>query len=480
MDARTKERTRSAALVAATLAAIAPMKAAAGERSWTPALTMTGRPVDRLVAGRDRLFALSGGELVTFDREAQLLGRCAGFAPPPRGVRRAAIGGPDTEEVLAAAGLDDVDDSTPEAEAALEDEGLGPKRRPRAAPDPGVVPNDLATDPLAPDEVWIATSSGLYRGDESGCFPVELDGRDLRLVTAAGGTVLAATEDLLFRSSRDPAAAELANDAAPFTVVAGLGQRPRALAVGPGGTAVVADDDGVVAILGDGASERLLDRPTDALVVCEGDALALADDGVYLWAPGAPPARTADRPPIRQLACGPTSESRFVGVGLGVWTSPDGARWSERSETLGRRVSVAATVGDRTWLASDADLVALDLAASDPTPPPPLSWARAAELAPLAAPPTRRLVAPTLPWPEVTALLGSQRKRDKSGWQVMLLVTFPLGRVRHADPTLVTSERARRDAALAREQLELLTTDDDDGEGRARLESVLQEREALR
>jgi hypothetical protein len=69
----------------------------------------------------------------------------------------------------------------------------------------------------------------------------------------------------------------------------------------------------------------------------------------------------------------------------------------------------------------------------------------------------------------------------------MMLLTFPLGRAagRHVDPTEVASESARRDQALAREQVDLATGagDDDDldeGEREARRDSLRQEREALR
>ena len=70
----------------------------------------------------------------------------------------------------------------------------------------------------------------------------------------------------------------------------------------------------------------------------------------------------------------------------------------------------------------------------------------------------------------------------------MMLLTFPLGRAagRHADPTTVAAESARRDQSLAREQIDLGAeagpNDDqvDDSEREARLDSVRQEREALR
>ena len=89
-----RRRHRLAASAAATLAAAAvvlltPKEAAAFE---APRVT-TGHPLDRVVAGANRLFALSGTEVRTFDGSGETLGRCAGFAPPPqkreaRGPRR--------------------------------------------------------------------------------------------------------------------------------------------------------------------------------------------------------------------------------------------------------------------------------------------------------------------------------------------------------------------------------------------------------
>ena len=471
-----------------------------GAPAFEASRVTTGHPFDRVVAGANRLFALSGTEVRTFDDHGELLGRCAGFASPPLKEKRAALGGLDAEEALRAAGLPD-DDSTPEAEDALEDEGLGPKRRTRAQShsDAGILPRALATSD-ASEVVWIATSSGVFRGDENGCLPAGLDGRDLLLVAAAGGAMVAATDNLLFM--RAATVDEVSNgndngrdgdsdDDASFTVIAGLTERPRALALGADGAAIVADDDGVLVIGGDGATGRILERPTDAVAVCGGVALALADDGVYRWTPGAAPVRTSDRPPVRGMACGPTGEARWIGTGLGVWTSPDGAAWTERTETLGRRVAGAATIGDHVWLAIDSALVAFD-----PTDEEHGRDRRSAgrsrgpadAAAGFVAIPTRHLVAPTLPWPEVTALFGFARTPDRRSWQVMMLLTFPLGRVpgRHADPMTVAAESARRDQVLAREQIDLgaegRTSDDevDDGEREARLDSVRQEREALR
>jgi hypothetical protein len=491
-----------AAIAAAPLAAAALVLFTSKEASAFEApAVMMGHPLDRVVAGAHRLFALSGAEVRTFDSDGETLGRCAGFTSPPQKERRAALGAPDAEETLRAAGLPD-DDSTPEAEEALEDEGLGPKRRTRPQPesDAGILPHALAASE-ASDAVWIATSSGVFRGDENGCLPAGLDGRDLLLVAAEAGALVAATDNLLFmRPAEIDQIDPLDNDGkesvssdgeGTFTVIAGLAERPRALALGADGAAIVADDDGVLVIGGDGTTTRIVDHPTDALAVCGGVAIALADDGVYRWTPGTLPVRTSDRPPVRGIACGPAGEARWIATGLGVWTSPDAATWTERAETLGRRVAGAATVGDRTWLAIDSGLVVFNPTTKEHAlahRSPGRAIVPAGAGAGFAAIPTHHLVPPALPWPEVTALFGLARTPDRRSWQVMMLLTFPLGRVagRHADPTAVAAESARRDQALAREQVDLAAEADtneeelDDGEREARLDSIRQEREALR
>ncbi len=472
----------------AALAAGAPRVAAARELGWS----LTGRPVDRIAGaeerGEARIFVLGGGEVLTFDAEGRAVARCAGFTAPPRATRRSLLGAPDADEVLGAAGLPD-DDSTPEAEEALEDEGLGRRRRAASSADAGIVPRSLAAGATG---VWIATSSGAFRGDDTGCRPAGLDGRDLLLVAASSGGVVMATEDLLFRrvdhdddtdddTDDDSDGAADAGDS--FTVSAGLAERPRALALDAAGAALVADDDGVLQIGADGTVARILDRPTDALAVCGGQAVALADDGVYGWSPGTTPARTGDRPPVRGLGCGPTPEVRWIATGLGVFTSADAATWTERTETLGRRVAGAATVGARTWLAIDDRLSPLDLTAAGAAGRAgglPDAFAAGAGMAPIS---NRRLLAPTLPWPWVTALFAAERRTpDRRRWEVMLLLTFPLGRggSRQGAPTALGAERIRRDEALAREETDLATDPAGDVEIDARLEALHQEREALR
>jgi len=467
------------------LAALFGSGAAARGPADAPADRLPSRRIDRLVAGDGRLFALRGGEVVTFDGLGQQLGRCSAFAEPPPHQDHAPLGAPDAEEVLQAAGLPD-DDSTQDAEDALADEGLGPARRAHPLPSAGVEPRDLSAAP-GDEVVWVATSSGVFRGDERGCGPAGLAGRDLVAVAAADGVVLAATEDLLFRREAQGGAetddrSDSKDDSATFTVAAGLTSRPRALAVGPDGEAIVADDDGVSIIGRDDTATRVLDRAADAIAVCGGEAAVLSSDGVYAWSPGTAIARLGDRPPARALACGPTADARWIATGLGVWTSADGATWVERPEMLGRSVAGAAWAGDRVWLAVDGGLVALDSggdprqgwSAGAPHPTGELSggWS---------ALPTRRLGTPLIPWPWVTAMLGSERTPDRHAWSAMLILTFPFGRVaaHRVDPTALASELVRRDVALAAEEIDLLAAPPDD-EVDARLAAVRREREALR
>jgi hypothetical protein len=485
--------------VVLVLALVADQAAWASAR--VPARPLPGRRIDRLVAGATRLFALRGQEVVTFDDAGQSLQRCGNLAAPPEREARAPIGAPDAEEVLRAAGLPD-DDSTPEAEDALEDEGLGPRRRTTPAPELGVEARALAAT-RASDTVWIATSAGVFRGDGAGCAPAGLAGRDLILVASSGDVVVSASEDLLFRREWS---ADLAHEeehgrqeppetadgaSSTFTVAAGLTTRPRALAVGAAGEAIVADDDGVLVVDASGEPARILDRPSDAVAVCDGMTAVLASDGVYTWRPGVPPTRAGDRPPARALVCGRGAAERWIATGLGIWTSSDGARWVERRETLGRSIAAAAVLGDRLWLAAEDGLIAVDaMGATDERATAPTETATAERGDPPADPGlqalrTRRWVAPTVPWPWLTAMVGAEETPLRRAYTFMVLLTFPLGRAggRRADPTALAAELVERDRALAQEQTDLRTAargGDEDDEIDARLAAVQQEREALR
>jgi hypothetical protein len=111
--------------------------------------------------------SLRDGAALFVDLDGRVRGRCDETAPaPPRAGPRARhnlIDLIDAEDVLRLAGLPDDDDGSPEAEDALEDEGLGPRPRARTAPaaeatDVPTVTHALAAAPR--DVVWLATSTG--------------------------------------------------------------------------------------------------------------------------------------------------------------------------------------------------------------------------------------------------------------------------------------------------------------------------------
>jgi hypothetical protein len=77
-----------------------------------------------MVGVGDRLFALRGADVLTFDPTGSPIHLCRDFAPPARPAQRSELGAPEADEVLRAAGLPDDDDSTAAAEDALEREGI--------------------------------------------------------------------------------------------------------------------------------------------------------------------------------------------------------------------------------------------------------------------------------------------------------------------------------------------------------------------
>jgi hypothetical protein len=431
--------------------------------------------ISSLAAGGARLFALDENAVVILDDGGHPVGRCARLAAPaarapsappspaPATRDRAGIGAPEPEDVLRAVGLpvDDLDSSA--AEAVLDAAGLRPLRRHRLpATEPVVELRGLAADP-ATDDVWIATSAGLYRGRADGCTPWALSGRELRLVAAGADLVAATTEGLLWRF--DAATGGLAG-------VTGLASPPRALAIARDGHALVAGAEGLLSIDPGGRADRLIDEPVDAIVACGDRNAALADDGVYVWRNGERPARTAARPPARTLACGPTPETPWLAAGVGLWGSPDGVAWSDLPGWRGLSIASVVAIHGRVWVASDGVLRQVDAAPQDAP-----AGSRAA-LPPLST--GERDLLALVPWPQVALVAAGQRTETRSGWSAVLLLTFPVGG-RGPRRAPVSTERARRDAALAAEEAFLTgPAPAQDDERAARLRLVKREREALR
>jgi hypothetical protein len=429
--------------------------------------------ISDLVAGASRLFALRANDVVWFDADGREVGRCPRFAStPPERPRPSAGGAIDAEEALRAVGLPDDDLDSSEAEDVLDEEDLEPRRRRRSAtpdPDGAVVARALAASP-ASDDVWIATSAGVYRGRGHGCARVALAGRDVVAVAAGDGAVAVATPDLLWRSDGGGA----------FRIAAGLVARPRALAAVDAEHTLVATDDAVVEIGPFGVTRPVLDHGADALAVCDGRALALAGDGVWAWSGDASPERAGDRPPVRTITCGDVAGARFVAAGGGLYTSANGAVWREPAALPGPAVGHAAAIAGRLWVALDDQLVAI----GGPLPPRPhdIASSPSSSPSPLPPPATRRLLQPVLPWPQLTLVLTGTRTPLRESWSLVVLVAFRFGRTAAAgaDRRLLAAELVRRDAALAAKELELAIPTDDDLSRTARLRAARQEREALR
>jgi hypothetical protein len=436
----------------------------------TPAGATTSSRIAAMVAGAHTIFTLRDNRVVALDAAGREMGRCSRFeAPPPE--RPAAAPGAivDVDEALRLAGLPDDDPDSVEAEDALADEGLLARRRPRAAGAAGIVARALAASP-AGDDVWIASSSGLFHGRDGTCARAALPGRDLVAVAADGESVAAASEELLWR----------ADGAGAFRIAAGLTARPRVLAVVDSGHTLVASDDGVTEIGPWGGIRPVLDEGADALAVCGGVALAFAGDGVWTWTGDAPPRRVGERPAARALVCGDGHAARFVAVGGGLYSSADGAAWRDWNPAPGRSVAAAAAIADRIWIAVDDDVIPLRTGAAPGPVPPPVSRA------PSAPPrlPLGELEDASFPWPRLMLVLAGQRSALRDAWSLVVLVAFPLGRppASAAPRRQLAADLLRRDADLAAQEEEatLSLPNTDDPSRAARLRAIRQEREALR
>lgn len=447
-------------LVVALLGGAAPARAAG-----------SGDRITAIAGGANTLFALRSNTVVAFDGAGRELARCARFQPPaPSRPARHTMSAGDAAETLRLAGLPEDDMDSTEAEEVLDNEGFTPPRRTHPAPDEAIVAHGLAAAPTA-DDVWIATSGGLFRGRAGVCARVALPRRDAIAVAAAPGAVAVASEQLLWRSDGEGA----------FRVAAGMAARPRALAILDEQDTLVATDDAILEVGPYGSTRAVLDRGGDALAVCGGVAMAFAGDGVWTWTGGSEPQRVGDRPFARTLACG-DGGARFIAAGDAVYTSPDGATWREQRAWPGRSVGAAATVAGRIWVAVDDAVVPLEgttptprpIVSSPPRPAPPLP-----PLPPLA---TSRLTAPIFPWPQLTVVFAGQRTPVRDGWSVLVLVGFRLGRatISSADRRQLAAELAHRDAELAAQELQLAASARDDPSRTARLRALRQEREALR
>jgi hypothetical protein len=207
---------------------------------------------------------------------------------------------------------------------------------------------------------------------------------------------------------------------ATFDVAAVLTSRAHGLALAADGeTTLVADDDGVVEIGATGGVARRLAARVDALAACGAEVVALAGDGVHRLDGDGGDVLAGPRPPARALACGPEG---LVAAGVGVWTSPDGARWREETAGLGRELAAVAWAAGHAWLAGARGLERLEAPAPVPDgevePAPSLTREESRR------PPAWAAVLPRVAltydrWIESAGV---------AGWRVWVLVTVSLDR----------------------------------------------------
>lgn len=434
---------RSVATLAACAALCAPAAAHARGRA-TPEPLPSGR-IQQLIADQERVLAIRDGEVLMFAPDGSRLGRCG---PPsvagPRAAR-AWTGAPDASELLHDAAMPD-DDSTLAAEELLDDEQPDPPPS-RARPwplGPAMVARALAASGTS---AWVATSDGVYRVGAQRCARVGLAGRDVRAIAAGGGTLAVIAGDELFEA--DLAAGGPAPDRS-FRAAAALPPRPRLLAVDARGTVFVGDEAGVLSIAPGGDARRVLEVRSDALTACAQTVAALASDGVYLW-DGDRFRHAGGRPPARVLACGDAPQRRWLAGGLGLWSSPDAAAWTEQRGWLGTTVAGVAAVAGRVWLATESGLTPVRM--DQPSAIGPGAVAVSADR------PTRRGRVPSLwCWPTVTAAVTVDWSSRRSGAWVrgtttaFVLFRFPLERapMLGGDLSALALERTRRDSELAR------------------------------
>jgi hypothetical protein len=168
-----------------------------------------------------------------------------------------------------------------------------------------------------------------------------------------------------------------------------------------------------------------------------------------------------------------------VATGVGTWTSPDGASWSERRETLGLSVNGAATRNSALWVALDDGVRALEGdGAVGLTADRSAMVAHAPILAPLAPPNARSPW--SLPWPRVTFGFVEQRTPVRGRWEAFVLIAIPFGRAPRPNGAAaqIATATSERDAALAAAATTFASRGDDESAAYAR--AAVQEREALR
>ena len=417
-------------LVAHNALALAALVAVSAAREARADLrTVLAGRATAVVAAADGVAVIRDGEVALLDGDGRLVAACRGESAWTARRHRADGTALSAEEVLDEAGFVDEDESI-EAEDALDDEGIEPPSRRRPVEATSGAPSAIALAG-ASDGAWIGTADGLWRLDarSRACAPVGLGGQELTLVAAAGATVVAISDTTVWRS-RDAGVS--------FEVAAVLVSRAHALALSADGEmALVADEEGVVAIGGARRFRRVLEERVDALATCGPSVIALAESGVVRIDADDAPIAVGPRPPARALACAQTEAALFA-AGVGVWSSVDGARWREDDLTLGRSFSTVARAAGQTWLAGDDALLVLAPAAARDeavpavvdAPPPRLTFER--------HPPAWAGLLPRV----AISFDGWTESTGVAGWRLWVLLTVSIGQ--HWQRTMTQSPEELR------------------------------------
>ena len=200
-----------------------------------------------------------------------------------------------------------------------------------------------------------------------------------------------------------------------------LTSRAHALALAADGqTALLADEDGVVEVGLQRGFRRRLEGRVDALTSCGADVVALADDGVHRLDADDGDLLIAPRPPVRALACGVDG---LAAVGVGFWTSDDGAAWREEPAGLGRSFTDVAVAAGHGWLADGDGLVVVE-GPGAATPPPVVGPRHVRDPYDAQHPPAWAGLLPRV----AIAFDGWTESTGVAGWRLWVRLTVSLGR----------------------------------------------------
>ncbi len=376
---------------------------------------LAGRATGVVAAG-DGVAVLREGEVALLDADGRLVGGCRGEGATAGGPARPDGTALSAEEVLGEAGFSDEDESI-EAEDVLDDEGHraavapAPRRRDLRRSARPVARGDARRGvdrdgrrPVAPRRPRPRVRARRPRWP--GARARRGRGRDRRRAHRRDGLALARRRRVV--RGRGRASSRAAH----------------ALALAPDGeTALVADDDGVVALDAARGLHRVLAGRVDALATCGADVVALAEDTVVRIGDAGTTSVVGPRPPVRALACATADGSGLVAAGVGVWSTADGTRWREEPVGLGRSFSAVASAAGRAWLAGDDALFALAPPAEadtplkvDDAPPPRLALER--------QPPAWAGLLPRV----AVSFDGWTESTGVAGWRLWVLLTVSLGR----------------------------------------------------